>query len=117
MTYNDFVDRRFEHFSQFWPFYVSEHSKKATRHLHFIGTTLMFLFLTHAIAMHSLLSLTTAILSAYGLAWASHFLIEKNRPATFRYPIFSLMGDFKMYGFTIMGRMDHEIARLKIHAA
>lgn len=111
------MPRRFESFSEFWPFYLGEHSKKATRTFHFAGTTLLFAFLTRAILTHSLADLLYAVMSAYGLAWVSHFLIEKNRPATFRYPLYSLMGDFKMYGLLLIGRMNHELERLKISSA
>ena len=84
---------------------------------HFVGTTLLFVFLAVGILAHSILYLICAVLSAYGLAWFSHFVIEKNRPATFRYPLFSLMGDFKMYGLILFGRMNQEIERLKIRSA
>jgi hypothetical protein len=93
-----------------------EHSKKGTRIFHFLGTSLLFVFLARAILLHSILELLYAVISAYGLAWFSHFVIEKNRPATFRYPVFSLMGDFKMYALLLTGRMNKEIERLKIRS-
>jgi hypothetical protein len=111
------VSRHFEDFKEFWPFYVAEHSKRGTRVFHFLGTSLLFLFLTRGIFLHSILNLICAVVSAYGLAWFSHFVIEKNRPATFRYPLFSLMGDFKMYALILLGRMNQEIERLKIRSA
>jgi hypothetical protein len=111
------MSRRFQSFTEFWPFYVAEHSRKGTRFFHFLGTSLLFLFLARGIILHSMLYLIYAVAGAYVLAWFSHFVIEKNRPATFRYPLFSLMGDFKMYALILFGRMNREIERLKIRSA
>ncbi len=98
-------------FSEFWPFYVAEHSRRGTRILHFLGTTLFFIFLSKALFYQSLKDLIPAVALAYGCAWTGHFLIEKNRPATFQYPLFSLMGDFKMYWLMLRGRMKGEVLR------
>jgi hypothetical protein len=102
----------FETFEEFWPFYVHEHSRSATRTLHFIGTSL-------AISSFLLLIITLkwwffvlAPVLAYGCAWFSHFFIEKNRPATFTYPLYSLRADFRMYGLMWRGQMDAEVARI-----
>ena len=102
----------YKDFNEFWPFYVREHSKKGTRTLHFIGTTALFIFLTASIWNGSVWSLIGGIFSAYACAWTGHFLIEKNRPATFHYPLLSLMGDFKMYAFMLTGRMEKELQRI-----
>ncbi len=96
--------KKFKSFEEFWPFYVQEHSKRGTRWLHFAGTTFLFAFLILAFRSSSPLFLLYGILIAYGCAWTGHFLIEKNKPATFRYPFFSLLGDFKMYGLMLTGR-------------
>jgi hypothetical protein len=69
-----------------------------------VGTSLLFPFLTAAILKTSLMYLSAAIISAYGCAWMGHFLIEKNRPATFKYPLYSLLADFKMCGLMWTGR-------------
>ena len=110
------MEQRYKTFQEFWPFYVLEHSKKGTRLLHYIGTNLLFAFLVHALLTGSAWSILQGIIAAYGCAWTGHFFIEKNRPATFRYPLFSLIGDFKMYGYTITGRMEKEIERVKLRA-
>ena len=102
--------KEFSSFAEFWPFYVTEHSKHLTRILHFIGTVLVFLLLILA-AFYSKYLLIAVPVAGYGFAWTAHFLVEKNRPATFRYPVWSLIGDFKMFFLMCTGKMDQEISR------
>jgi len=92
-------------FSEFWPFYLAEHSKSGTRALHFIGTTLLLICLCLALYHASIFFILYGVFCGYGFAWIGHFFVEKNRPATFQYPIYSLMGDFKMYGLMMTGRL------------
>lgn len=99
-------------FDEFWPFYVGEHSRAATRWLHFAGTTSGLAWLLAAAAFRRPHFLLHALVSSYGLAWIGHFFAEKNRPATFTYPLWSLAGDFKMYGLMWRGKMSAEAARL-----
>ena len=94
---------RYRTFKQFWPFYVSQHMKPWNRKLHFIGTTLVLACLCASV--WSKWFLATAPLAGYGFAWIGHFFIEKNRPATFTYPFWSLIGDFKMYWLMWRGKM------------
>ena len=84
-------------FSEFYPFYLSEHANRTCRRLHFVGTSLVILIAISAIASgrYGLLWLLPVV--GYGFAWVGHFYFEKNRPATFRYPRYSLIGDFVMY--------------------
>ncbi|HEY7160738.1 MAG TPA: DUF962 domain-containing protein [Acidobacteriota bacterium] len=103
----------YRNFAEFWPFYVLEHSKPGTRQLHFIGTTLLFVNLVAIPLTGSIWFLPAGIVAAYSCAWIGHFGIEKNRPATFQYPFFSLIGDFKMYGMMLAGKMDQEVENLK----
>jgi hypothetical protein len=103
---------RIRSFEEFWPFYVSQHRRHGTRVLHFAGTTLGFLFLARAVASARAVFLLWGLVVAYGLAWAGHFFIEKNRPATFQYPFWSFVGDMKMYGLMWRGRMTAEAERL-----
>lgn len=87
---------RYRSFHEFWPFYLQEHSKRGTKLLHFAGTMLLFVWIAIAILQRSPFFLLAAVVNAYGFAWVAHFVIEKNRPATFQYPLYSLLGDFKM---------------------
>ena len=104
------MDRRIETYEQFWPYYVSEHSHPVCRALHFIGTTLAIL----AIAAGAAISprwFWAAPLAGYLFAWIGHFAFQKNRPATFRYPWWSLRADFRMYRYMWLGRMGRELQR------
>ena len=103
-------------FEEFWPHYVAEHSQPATRTLHAIGTTVGLACAVAFIARKKWKLLPLAFIPGYGAAWASHFLIEKNRPATFEHPLWSFMGDYKMIGLMLTGRMDEEIARLRLES-
>jgi hypothetical protein len=97
-------------YEEFWPFYVSQHRHPTNRALHFVGTTLV-LGAVAASVLVSPLYLLAAPLAGYGFAWVGHFFFEKNRPATFTYPLWSLRGDFRMYRLTWLGRMGGELAR------
>lgn len=101
--------RRFE---DFWPFYVSQHRRPGTRVMHFIGTTLGLAFLVRAVTTGNAMLVLSGLAAAYGFAFAGHYFIEKNRPATFTYPLWSLVGDFKMYGLMLRGKMTAEVERL-----
>ncbi len=102
----------FHSFEEFWPFYVCEHSKPLTRALHFVGTAALIPLVAVAVA-NSLYLLLLVPVVGYGLAWVGHFLVEKNRPATFKHPLWSMLGDFKMFGLMCIGRMEREVARCR----
>ena len=101
---------RLSTYEEFWPYYVSEHSKPATRALHFVGTSLVLAALVAA-ALVSPWWILVAPFAGYGPAWIAHFFVEKNRPATFTYPGWSLRADFRMYGLMLRGRMAPEVER------
>jgi len=103
------MEKRIESFEEFWPFYVREHRKKLTRQLHFIGTSAALGCLAAGVLTRSKLLLLLAPVAGYGPAWFSHFVIEKNRPATFKYPLWSLAADFVMWSKMIAGTMDDEV--------
>lgn len=103
---------RIESFAEFWPFYVREHRLRSTRLLHCLGTTLALVAMVAAVALGWWLLLVAVPVLGYGLAWISHFFIEKNRPASFSYPLWSLASDFKMWGLMITGRMEAEAQRI-----
>ncbi|HYS10410.1 MAG TPA: DUF962 domain-containing protein [Myxococcales bacterium] len=98
-------------FAEFWPFYLREHSRPATRRLHFVGTTLSLLLLASAAALHSGGLVVVAIAAGYAFAWVGHFFVEHNRPATFKYPLWSLAADWKMWGLALTGRLGPELNR------
>ena len=104
------MEPRFKSFTEFWPFYVCEHGKPLTRALHFIGTaTILPLALLAWFA--SPWFLAAVPVSAYGFAWLAHFFVERNRPATFTYPAWSLLGDLRMFALMCLGRMGAEVVR------
>jgi hypothetical protein len=102
----------FRSFSEFWPFYLGEHSRPGTRALHFAGTTLALLLIVAGIVVGRPLLFLAALVGAYGFAWIGHFFVERNRPATFEHPWWSLAGDFKMYGLMWRGRLRDELERI-----
>ena len=99
------MTQRFASFRDFYPYYLAEHRKPATRRLHFIGTLLVILTVVYAVAMQRWGFLVLAPVFGYGLAWIGHFVFEKNRPATFEHPLYSLAGDFVMFKDLLMGRI------------
>lgn len=106
------AEEKFRSFAEFWPFYVGEHRSRLSRRLHVTGTSSAFVFLALAAVFEQPWFILCALVSGYALAWVGHFFVEHNRPATFKHPLWSLMGDFKMFALTMNGKMDAEIARL-----
>lgn len=92
-------------FEAFWPFYLREHSHPVNRRLHFVGTTLVNFVLVAVVWTRNPWLLLLCPVLGYGFAWVGHFLVEHNRPATFTYPLWSLRGDYKMYGLMLRGRL------------
>ena len=103
-------------YREFWPFYLEEHSKPVTRGLHFIGTTLVFVALAAAIGTRNWWLLLLMPVMGYGFAWLAHFTVEKNRPATFTYPLWSLYSDFRMYFVWLFGGLGGELRKYNIVA-
>ena len=96
---------KFQSFAEFWPYYLDEHSKPATRLLHCVGSFGSVATLIALVALGKLWLFPLALVPGYGLAWVGHFFIEKNRPATFTYPLWSFMGDWKMLALMLRGRL------------
>ena len=111
------TERRYATFAEFWPFYLREHSRRGTRLLHYIGTTLVVLLGVTALATRELLLLLALPLPGYFFAWIAHFGHEKNRPATFTYPAWSLKADFKMWWLWLTGRLGPELDRAGVTRA
>jgi len=97
--------RAYGTFRDFYPFYLTEHRRSGTRRLHFTGTLLVLLTLAYAIASRRWALLLLMPVFGYAFAWAGHFFVERNRPATFQYPFYSLAGDFRMFADMLRGRV------------
>lgn len=96
----------------FWPYYVSEHLSPLNRVLHAIGSLLALTWIGLAIGLQQPILLLPALVNAYAFAWIGHFFVEKNRPATFKYPLKSFICDWLLVAMTITGRIGGEIHRL-----
>lgn len=103
--------QRYSSFAEFWPFYLREHSRPRTRALHYAGTTLVVLIALAALVTGNWLLLLAMPIAGYAFAWISHGAIERNRPATFTYPLWSLAADFRMWGLWLTGRIGGELDR------
>lgn len=98
-------NRQFNSFSDFWPHYLAEHSKPVTRVLHYLGTLTALGLAVALIATGRWWLFPLALVPGYAFAWAAHFFVEKNRPATFTHPLWSFMGDWKMLALMLAGRL------------
>lgn len=96
--------KRFKSLKEFYPFYLTEHQNATCRKLHFVGTALLFFILGYALFTQRWLALAFIPLVGYGFAWAGHFFFEKNRPATFQYPLWSLASDFLLFWDLLRGK-------------
>ena len=98
-------------FSDFWPYYLREHSQPGTRTLHFIGTTGTIACLAAGAALLRPSFVGAAAVCGYSFAWVGHFFVEHNRPATFRHPFWSFAADFRMWGLAVTGRLGPHLDR------
>ena len=96
----------FQTFADFWPYYLREHSRPATRALHAAGTLASTVLLIALLIARKWAWLPVPFLVGYGAAWVGHFFIEHNRPATFQHPLWSFRGDYKMLALMLTGRLD-----------
>jgi hypothetical protein len=97
--------QKFNSFGEFWPHYVSEHSRAGTRLLHLIGTTIGIICVVLFILAGKWWLFPLALVPGYGAAWIGHFFIEHNKPATFQHPLWSFMGDYKMIWMMLTGKI------------
>ncbi len=104
--YGQPTDQKFASFADFYPFYLAEHSNLICRRLHFVGSTLSLLCLASLFVTGNFWYLLLSLLLGYGFAWTGHFFFEHNKPATFKYPFYSFMGDWKMYWEIIIGKIE-----------
>ena len=95
-------------YQDFWPYYLGEHRNATCRRLHFTGTSLVVALVVAAVVTRTWWLLWLVPVAGYGFAWVGHFAFEKNRPATFRYPVYSLIGDWVMYWQLATGKIPFE---------
>ncbi len=101
--------KKYKSLKEFYPFYLSEHQNFTSRILHFIGTGLVILSLIAAILFHDSVYLIAIPFLGYGFAWVGHFFFEKNKPATFQYPLYSLASDFILFWELLNGRQSFKV--------
>lgn len=92
-------------FSEFYLFYLGERKTPTNRRLHFVGNLLVIVVVIYVVFAQDWLALLLAPVLGYGMAWIGHIFVEKNMPATFKYPLYSLMGDWVMFKDTITGKL------------
>ena len=96
---------RYQSFAEFYPYYLQEHSNDVCRRLHYVGSLLVLSILGYALFTQQWLWLLALPFAGYGFAWVGHFVFEKNKPATFKYPLYSFMGDWVMLKDAFTGRI------------
>ncbi len=106
------MDERISTYGEFWEYYLKEHSNPTTRLLHFIGTSLGLLLLVWFIWRGTWYYFPLCLVVGYGFAWFAHFVVEKNRPATFKYPLWSFISDYKMMWYMATGKIGREYVRI-----
>lgn len=109
--YRPAMERRFATYDEFWPHYLREHARPATRAVHFLGTLIALGLLLWGALVGPLWLLIAVPVAGYAFAWGSHMLVERNRPATFTYPFWSLLSDFRMAWLMATGRLSAELRR------
>ena len=105
---------RHKSFAEFWPYYVREHGHPVNRALHFAGSTLGLVCMIATLVMGNFWFIPLGLVIGYGFAWTGHFFIERNRPATFKYPLWSFRADWKMWSLMLVGRMEPEVRRVTL---
>ncbi len=113
MSEENMSEERIKTYAEFWDYYVAEHSQPLTRYFHFVGTMLSLVITVWIIRSGSWLYFPLPIVIGYAFAWFSHFYVEKNKPATFKYPFWSYISDYKMVFYMLIGRMNGEVERVK----
>lgn len=96
---------QFASFAEFYPFYLSQHDNQICRRLHFVGSTLGLVGLTASVITGKKRYIAAGIVAGYGCAWVGHFFFEHNKPATFKHPVYSFMGDWVMYKDMLTGKI------------
>jgi len=107
------TEKKYTNFRSFYPYYLTEHSDLTNRTLHFIGTAGLLGILAAAVVLQKWWLLSLIPVCGYGFAWVGHFFIEKNKPATFTYPLYSLASDFLMFWHILTGQIEKKLEAAK----
>lgn len=108
------MTERIATYREFWPYYLREHSRPETRAIHYAGTAIATGSGIALIVSGSLWLIPLILGGGYGPAWAGHFFLEKNHPATFKYPLWSLVSDYRMAFCWITGQLGRELAEADV---
>lgn len=110
------MPERKANYAEFWPFYLQEHAKASTRNLHYVGTALVIAIAVFAVATQRWVWLLAMPVAGYFFAWMSHAFVERNKPATFTHPLWSLISDFRMFFLWLTGRLGPELEKAGVVA-
>lgn len=108
------AEKKYTTFSDFWPFYLREHSDFWNRTLHFVGSFIGLLLIIAAVYYQNIYYVLAALISGYAFAWIGHFFIEHNRPATFKYPLKSFLADWLMFLCILTGQIGKQLEKAKM---
>lgn len=97
--------KKYQSFAEFYPYYLSEHDNQTCRRLHFVGSWVVLFCFAMGLATLNAWYFLGMPIAGYGFAWVGHFFYEHNKPATFTYPIYSLIGDWKMFADILTGKI------------
>jgi len=107
------AEKKYRSFRSFYPYYLTEHSDRLNRTLHFVGTLLLIICAVVSIVLQKWWMLALVPFLGYGFAWVGHYFIERNKPATFTYPLYSLGSDFVMFWHILTGKIDDRLKKAK----
>ena len=105
-------EKKIETYTECWDFYVLEHIEPMTRLLHFVGTSLGLVMFVWFVRSGQYYLLPLCLVVGYAFAWFSHFFVEHNKPASFKYPVWSFISDYKMMFYMLTGKMNAEVERV-----
>jgi len=98
-------EKTYRTFGDFYPYYLTEHANRTSRRMHFIGTSIAVVLLVTAVVTRAWWLAGAALVQGYAFAWIGHFFFERNKPATFKYPLMSLMGDWRLWWEILLGKI------------
>lgn len=110
------IHKKFHSFSEFWPFYLSQHHHPVCRFFHYLGTLTGIFLCIYFISIGQYWSIPLSFIPGYGFAWTGHFVFEKNKPAAFGNPLWSFIGDFKMLFLFFTGRIHKTMNTREVQA-